>query len=288
MTVTRALSRGLTRSTRRFKALLIVWASNLIYAGLVAVPVLFLIQSSLGTSLSGDTVRPFDVDWLADMFYGHQAAGPAWLGLVAAAVPAYALLTVLLSGGLAGRLLDTDGETTLQEFLSDCGRYFLPFIKLAVFWAFCLFLGLGFVWSLLSRLTNQAAGNAHSEWPVVILSVVKAAVILLLLSVLRLFLDYARIIMVTENERRLFKSLRLGAASLKGRFFKAWLLYLLLALFASAGTLVGIFIARRLAHPGGVALALGVVGMQAYIVFRVLARSLFITAQAEFLKGQPF
>jgi hypothetical protein len=288
MTVTRAFSLGLALSMRGFKALLTVWASNLIYAGLVAAPALFLIHSSLGSSLYGDTVRPFDVDWLADMFYAHQAVVPAFIGLALAAVLIYALLAVFLSGGLAGRLLDTAGGTTLREFFSDCGRYFLPFLKLAAFWALCLIFGLGLVWSLLARITDQAAGSASNEWPVIILSVARTAVILLLLSFLRLFLDYARIIMVTENERRLFKSLRLGAASVKGRFFKAWLLYLLLALFAAAGTFAGILIARHLAHPGGAALALGVVGMQVYIVFRVLARSLFITAQAEFLKGQPF
>lgn len=288
MTVTRAFGLGLRRSIHRFKALAIAWAVNLIYASLVASPFLFLIHAGLAASLYGDRVRPFDVDWLADMFYAYQSALPAAVGLVVAAVAVYALLSVFLSGGLAGRLLDAEGGTTLREFFSDCGKHFWPFFKLAAFWALCLVLGLGLVWSSLSRLTEWAGRNAAGEWPVIAMSATKAAVILLLLSALRLFLDYARIIIVVDNERRLGRALRLGAASIKGRFFRAWLLYLLLALFASVGILAGSLAARFFAHPGAVPLALGLVGMQVFIIFRIFSRSLFITAQAEFLKGQPF
>ncbi len=285
ISILKALIGGWRRSAGRVKVSIFVWLFNLLTALLIAVPFMFLVQTELGRSDQAVMVKPFDMMWLADMYLKYGNVLASGLGLVLAGAAAYTLLSVLLNGGFVGRLLAAEGRTTLQSFLSDCGRFFLPFLRLfAVSFVFTAAF-LAAVWGLLGALARAASANALTEWTDIIASNLHLLLALVFLAAVRMYFDYARIIMVRENDGRVLHAMRASWAFMKRAFFRAWALYLSIGLFFVLAAAAAIILARILSSPALPAVGLGLLAAQAFVLFRIFVRSLFITSQAEFLKG---
>lgn len=283
--VFKAFSVGAIASLRRFRAVLIVWAVNLAAAGLVSAPVIVIIYRRLGSSDMGNLVRPFDVAWLGEMLRQYREAIIPLAGLALTGTILYMLLSVLVKGGFAGRLLSPDGRVDIPSFAADCGRFFQPFLRLFGLSLFFTIAGVGAFWRLTRIAAEAASGRAVTEWPTLILANLHVLLCLLLLSVVRMYLDYARIIMIREGESRALPAVRKAVALLRGRFLRAWALYLVICLLFTAATAAIIRLAQAMASPALPAVILGTLGAQAFVMFRIFAGSLFLTAQSEFLRG---
>ncbi len=111
---------------------------------------------------------------------------------------------------------------------------------------------------------------------------------LLLLSMVRMIIDYARIAVVADSERKALKALRHAFKFIGKRFFRAWAIYLLLAVLSLAGMVLFHFVFNRLGTPGVGWVAAGLVWMQLYVLFRIWIRTLFVAAQAEYYRAHPY
>ncbi len=283
--VPKALFHGTIVSVRKIKAVLFVWIFNLLAALLIAVPFMVMIYIELGGSDLAVMVKPLDLTWLGDMFFKYSGGLVPGISLVLAAVAAYALFAVLLNGGFVGRLLDRDGRLTLQSFLSDCGRFFPPFLRLfAVSFIFTA-LTMAAAWRIIGVLAEAATANAVTEWPQIIAANLHFILALIFLAAVRMYFDYARIIIVHDNDRRVLRALRAAFTFLKGRFFRAWGLYLMVGLLFFVVTAASILLARRFSSSALLAVGLGIAAAQLFVIFSVFIKSLFITSQAEYFRG---
>lgn len=285
LSVPKAMFRGTLMSVRKIKAVLFVWLFNLLAAVLIAVPFLVIIHIELSGSDLAVMVKPLDIMWIGDLLFKYNAMLGPGISLVLAASAVYALFAVLLNGGFVGRLLDLDGRLTLQSFLSDCGRFFLPFLRLFAVSLIFTAASMAAAWRLIGLLAEAATANALTEWPLIIASNLHIILTLLVLAAVRMYFDYARLIIVRDNDRRVLRALRAAFTFLKSRFFRSWGLYLALGLLFSLATIASIIIARRFSSSALPAVGLGLAAAQLFVIFRVFIRSLFITSQAEFLKG---
>ncbi len=251
-------------------------------------PFLIIAQTELGHSLLGSSVRPADLTWLGETALKYGDALPALLaGLLVAAV-LYLALQVFLNGGIFGRLLDREGKATLAAFAGDCGRYFGRFTRIFLVSLFFLFLTFGIVLELVSALIGPAMKSAPTEWLPLILSNAHFLIALLLLSLVHMVVDYTRIAVVADDERRVLKALRHALIFLKRRFFRAWALYLLIVGATLAGTVALSAALGPLGGPGPAPVVAAFAVMQIYILFRLLVRMLFAAAQAEFYRSHPY
>jgi hypothetical protein len=286
MTVFKAIGNGAATAARRPLVLATLWFANLVFALLVVAPWAAVVRADLGHSLLGRSLHLLDFLWLGEAAYRYQNAAPALLAGFLAPLAIYFVLSVFLNGGLVGRLLDREGRTTLQTLFADCGRYFGRFVRLlvvsAVFYALALGLGLG----LYSMLTGRAAERARTEWTPLGLSWGRTLLALLLISLVQMVFDYARIFAVAEDERRVRRALRRALAFLGRRFFRAWALYLLVGVGLLAGAALYFAIAGRLPGSGLGWLGFGLVWGQAFIVFRLWVKMVFFAAQAEYALGE--
>lgn len=285
MAVFKAIGKGIGTACRKPRVLVDLWAANLIFGLAVAAPFFLLVRSDLGHSRLGERLRSFDFDWLGGFIHKYQDAAPAAAGWIAAPVLIYLGLLVFLNGGTIGRLLDPEGGSKLGEFFGDCGRYFWRFVRLFLLsLPFYAVVFLGFA-ALLSALIEPWLDKAITEWRVIILSNLEFVVTLLLLTIIQAVFDYARIIVVAEDDRGALHALRMSLRFLGRRFFRSWGLYLLIAAAAVAGTVLFYLAFRPLAPSGRLGfIALGIVLMQAYIIFRLWVRMLFFAAQGEFYR----
>lgn len=288
MSVMRSIGAGFEGTFRKRKVFVYLWAVNFVYALALVSPLLALIQKELGHSLTGSFIKAFDIPWLGEMVFKYQEMFPALAGGLAVPALLFVLLFIFLNGGLLGRLLDREGPVTLAAFFADCGRYFGRFFRLFLMSLAFYAVAFGGVLRLLSAGLDPWLENVRTEWPVLILSNVHFLSGLLLLSVVHMVFDYARIVIVADEEAKALRALRLALGFLKKRFFTAWSLYLLIVAVFLAGTALDLFISGRLAANGTLTLILGFAWMQALVVFRLWIKALFFSAQAEFYRMNPY
>ncbi len=288
MGVFKAIGEGVGTTFRKSRLLVILWIITTVYALAIAYPLLRLVQAELGYSFLGSNVRPVDLTWLGEAVLKYHDAMPALLGGIVSPALVFLALYVFLNGGIIGRLIDREGRPTLQEFFSDCGRYLWRYVRL--FLASLVFLSLtfGVILRLLSALMGPFLESARTEWPLIILRNLHFLVALLLLSIVHMIFDYARIAVVADEETKALKALSQALKFLKKRFFRAWAIYLLIVAGFVAGTVVFYAVFGRLAGPTVLFLVLGFLWMQLYVVFRIWVKTLFFAAQAEFYKAHPY
>ncbi|HPW18978.1 MAG TPA: hypothetical protein PLP83_11470 [Candidatus Aminicenantes bacterium] len=288
MSVLQAVVKGLGSAVRKPRLAVILYVFNLGFAAAVLLPFFAVVQSELGHSFLGSNVRPVDVMWLGEAALKYGDAAPAVIGQALAAALLYFALSLFLNGGVVGRLLDREGRTTLEPFFADCGRYFWRFVRIFLVSLVFHVLAFAAVLNLLSALIRPATESAVTEWPRLILSNLHFLIALLLLSAVRMIVDYARIAVVADAEAKVLRALRHALKFLGKRFFRAWAVYLLLALLTVAGTAVFYVVLGRFAAPGVAGVAAGLAWMQAYVLFRAWMRTVFVAAQAEYYRAHPY
>jgi hypothetical protein len=288
MGVFKAAGSGIARASRRPRLLLILWVINVLFALLIAGPFFALFSSDLGHSLLGRNLQALDFIWLGDLIFRYQDVAPAALAAVAIPVVLYALVYVFLNGGIIGRLLDGEGRTTLQSFFSDCGRYFWRFVRLFLVSLLFYALAFGVVLEAVAALLKPISEKALTEWPDFWISAFHSVAALLFLSLVHMIFDYARIRVVAEDDRQVLRALIAALRFVGRRFFRAWFLYLLVAAGFVAGTAV-YALAGQAVPPEGLAwTGLAILWGQAFIVFRLWTKMAFFSAQAEYLRANPY
>ncbi len=284
----KAIFSGMGTTFRKPRILIVLYVVNAVVALVVAFPFLALVQAELGRSLLGVSVRPVDLMWIGEAVLKHQDALAAIVAGFVACGFAFLALQVFLNGGLVGRLLDREGPSNLAAFAGDCGRYFWRFVRLFLVSLVFLALTLGIVMRLVSAMFTPLSESAVTEWLPLILSNLHFLIALLLLSIVHMIIDYARIAVVADEERKVLKALRQALTFLRKRFFRAWAIYLLIVAATVAGSVVFYVVLGALGAPAVAQAAAALVWMQLYIVFRIWIRTLFVAAQAEFYRFHPY
>jgi len=288
MGVLKAIANGMGTTFRKPRLLVILYVINIVFAAAVAFPFFIIVQTELGHSFLGSSVRPVDLTWLGEAALKYGDALPALLGGLLVAALLCLALHVFLNGGVFGRLLDREGRTTLPTFFGDCGRYFWRFVRLFLVSLVFLLLTFGIGLRLLSALLDPLIESAVTEWLPLILSNLHLLAALLLLSIVHMIVDYARIAVIADEEAKVLKALRHALNFLKKRFFRAWAIYLVIVAGTLAGTVVFYAVLGALGGPSVPLVLMGLVWMQLYIIFRIWVRILFVSAQAEFYRSHPY
>ncbi len=288
MGVFKAIGQGIGTTFRKPRLLVILWVVNIVYAAAVAFPLVMIVQTELGHSYLGSNVRPFDLMGLGEALLKYQDAMPAVIGGLVVSGLLFLGLYVFLNGGIIGRLLDREGRTTLQTFFGDCGRYFWRFARLFLASLVFLILTFGVILRVLSALAGLWIENASTEWTSVILRNLHFFAALLLLSVVHMVFDYARIAVVADEETKVLRALHHALNFLKKRFFRSWALYLLIVAGFVAGTVLFYAVFGLLSGPTVLFVLLGFVWMQLNVLFRIWVKALFFAAQAEFYRSHPY
>jgi hypothetical protein len=284
MALFEAIGNGVGTAARRPRLLIDLWVINFAYALLIATPLYALFKGDLSHSLLGRSLQPLDFIWLGDFIYKYQDMAPAALALILVPLLLYPVLYIFLNGGIIGRLLDREGRTTPDSFFADCGRYFWRFVRLFLLSLLFYALAFGVILGALSALFKPVLENARTEWTVFWISALRTVVALLLLSLVHMVFDYARILVVAGDENRVLRALQRAFAFIGKRFFRAWSLYLLIGMGFLAGTAVFFLVRGHLPESGLFWLGLGLLWEQAFIVFRLWTKMTFFAAQAEFYR----
>ncbi len=238
-----ALLTGIGSATRNYRLIALLWVLNLLFTAPIIVPAFALIQQStsgrlVAQRMSGDQL---DVLWLIDLVNGQfteaslTGVGLTTLFLLLLCGVLYLLANAFFAGGILEVL--NRPEFTMRRFWRGGGTFFARFVRL---WVYSLFfygavlISFQIVQSSLSKAEKQAT----AEGPQQIKQLVLLFVTVLLLALVNLAFDYARISTVWRNSRKMWREMlngwRFALAYVWRTYSLYWLLALIgLALFAS-------------------------------------------------------
>jgi hypothetical protein len=261
---------------------LVYWFYTLAFALLVVLPAGAVLYRSLGHSLWAERMLDdFDLQWLAERLYETgglpmQAVAP----LIALVAAGYILLSTFLAGGSLTVFASKERAYRPGLFYEGCGRNFGRLFRLLlvslVFYALVLAANAG-----LRAVGRRIWGEGMEERPLVIFGWFRTGIVVLLLLLVNMIFDYAKIRLVTQNSRQAARA-ALGSVSLVFRnlgrtaatYGTVALVGVGLALFY--GALAGI-VPRNLA----LGMALLLVLQQGFILSRIAVRLLFFASQLE-------
>jgi hypothetical protein len=315
VTVMEALLEGVGTATRHWRALLLIWAVNL----LLAVPLTLWVGQSVDEELAHTESAPrmaegFDWLWYQEFHARHSGEGdPAatltfWqqgaapvlrnfehyvIGTLRSGVPGallasgliYLLLTTFLTGGLLGLFSRRDSRFTFRFFFDRAGRHFLGLLGVLVV-AQLLYLlvwrGLGVP---LRGLVTAGAAEATTEWTPVLLDWGTALVLLILVLGVHMTMNFARVALVA------WEKLGLGAALVGAVMFTFRNLRRASGLFGAitllAVVLFGVWsLLAGLGGGGSIGdLLLLALVQQLFIVGSIWIRAVYLAGQMTFYRG---
>jgi len=129
-------------------------------------------------------------------------------GLVAAGV-GYGLVLVLLLGGAIDRFARGAGSFVLGQFLGACGRYFVRLLKLTVL-STLLYWGLFLLAKRAYGALGESLKDVTVESTILTYYLIAAVPLLVLVGVVMMVFDYARVAAILEEEGSTVRSLRRG------------------------------------------------------------------------------
>lgn len=265
---------------------LVFWFYTLVFALAVVLPAGAILYSELGHSLYAERMlENFDLQWLTEML--NETGGlpldvfPPLIALVAAG---YVLLSTFLAGGALTVFASEEGSYRPGLFYEGCGRNFGRLFRLllvsAVFYGVVLAVSVA-----LKALGKSIWGEGMEERPLVIFGWFRTGLTILLLLVVNMIFDYAKIRLVVEDSRKSWRaalgSMKLVFRNLGGTAATYGLVALLAVMLALAYGAVCGFIPRNLA----LGMALLLVLQQAFVLGRIGVKLLFFGSQLEIYRG---
>ncbi len=305
MSIPQTILKGLRQAASVPRVLFLLWLVNLLFAVPVSLMIRGALADSFGSSLVAHNMREgFDRGWYAEFestagdlerTFRPTVSGPGavldnleawWSGdIVAETYPGivalglgYVVLWAFLLGGVLDHLARPRRPLALDRFFAAGGRYLPRFLGLALIsgGAYYLIYQLG---RRLYRWIEIASRDLTVEKTVFVRLLLASALIVVLLSVVRMIFDYAKIATVLDDRRGVLRiawqalrfvfrnPLATGGVAFGFGVLGALLfaLYLWLAPGAGQSTLLGValaFLISQLYLVGRLAVRLGLLGGQ--------------------------
>lgn len=277
---------GFSLSNRKIKVAVYLWVINLLFALTAAAPIYSLIKKDLSRSLMDDRMlEGFDFMWLGDFAHKYGDILSIFGSALLIFMVMYVLLNVVLGGGIVGRLHAADEKATVKSFLADCGRYFWRFFRLALLSIPVYLVFVGLLSTLTGLVTGMFRKTAVTEWTLVYEDIANYVILFILFTVVSMVIDYTRIHLVVNDSHKVFKGFLQAVKFVFKRFFKAWFLYLMVALIFVIFTLAYMEISTALPVNSMGLIFLTFLLQQLYVFSRVWVKLDFYAAQMVFYKG---
>jgi len=279
-----SLKQGCGETVRRSRLVLYLWLANLMIAFIAVAPFAFLIGGDFSRSLLGERLaKGVDFVWLGDVILKYQDVLARLSGWVLVPAILYLVWSLFSSGGILGRIAARGERTTLAGFLADGCRYFFRFFRVFLISIPVYFLVLGLIYRLIGAVFESWSKSARTEWGAFWASQLKVLIFLLLFSLVRMFFDYVKIRLVSEQSRKAFRATVLTFGFLARRFGRAWGLYLIIGVLSLAAS--GLILGATKLFGGGFGAILLVFWEQLSIAFRQGFRVWFLAAESDFFEA---
>lgn len=305
MTILTAIRDGLRRVGANPRLVVWLWLINFAMAIPLTMVMANQIESSIGASLVHEKLRAgFDIDWYEEFSDAANdlgktfspaviGVGPflgnleAWLngslfdgytGIVGLGI-GYMVLWAFLLGGVLDRFAHGQENLTAERFFNASGRYFLRFLFLMVLsWIF-YFLVLAMISPRLFSAIAAATRDTTVERTVFFLTAGAFVIVALLLAVVNMAFDYAKISTVLHDHRNMLAAAGHGLRFIFAHPAKTFGLYLILGMAALAFLGVYALIAPGANQTSAVGVIAAFAVGQIFLIVKLITRLTFLGGQ---------
>lgn len=220
------------------------FAAYLLVSAALAAPVYSTLETWAGRNAFAEPMlRGFDHLWAADFLFWRAGFVAAFGRAVVWTAALFAVFQAVLMGG-ALEVLHREPEPGewLSVFGSGCARHFGAFLRLlvlgpvlyglAVLALLLVLFAVLVVLGLVALAVGGAPPDLLEEWPLLLITGVGVALVLVALFAVNLLLDYARVRIVAEDRASALRALRAALSFLRKNFRSAAGAY---ALWGTAG-----------------------------------------------------
>ena len=261
---------------RRKGMLFVFYAATTAAALLITAPLMAIALGSLGESAwAHEMTGNLDIAWLSELYAQH---GVAPLTPVLMVLPIVGAISVLVYLFLLGGALQV--MATGESFFAGCARNFWRILKLALISV--LFYGAAlFVYGRVRGIGEKIWGEGSEATPLAHWGWFGAAVLMLLMALVNLVFDYARMHAVAGDQRKAWRATFAGLQMVMRNPGRTGGLYVLVCAIALACFAAYLGISQLVAQTSLALVLLLFVLRQAMVAAKVWSRLLFYSAGLE-------
>lgn len=208
MNILTCYKKGTREAAARPKVILMLWAANAAFAFVAYRLFSSLFASALGRSgAAADLMTKADMNVLFEALVGSgRPLGVLRAGLLAL-ILLYFFVSIFLQGGMLAGLVDgTLEDRSGRVFFSGGAQYYGRFLRLAVY-SLVLWVPAVIFFGLVNALLGALTRDSTHEQFTFCLTLVRIALAVFLLFLIKMIMDYARIRIVTGKTKKVFRSL---------------------------------------------------------------------------------
>jgi hypothetical protein len=235
MKVLNSYGNGFKRAFLEPKMVAVLWLVNFVAASVIYFLSSGYLSDKIGNRLvSANFLEGFDFKTFFELLI-HEGQGLHWIfttALILAFLYYWAslflhggILAVLKSRGITGDS-ESRGTRFAPVFFQGAGKYFGRFFRLAIY-SLLLWIVLGIIYYLLDLVLKSFTAGGTNETAILVRYVARPVIILILYFLIRMIGDYARIMIVVEDSKAVFRSLFLAIQFVFRNFFRTIILYYL-------------------------------------------------------------
>ena len=282
ISILNAYKSGLKIAWAQKKMLLFIYFINLIFAYLMTLPFSMIISGALKNTIMADKLlNAFDYTALSTIM-NEFGAGFSFGSVLFVYGIFYLLLNTFFAGGIIS-LFHEEENFSLKQFLSGSIEFFKRFLRL--FLISLIFIIVAFlIYSALGGFFGLFTKNTITEfWPFV-LFFVRILILGILLALVNMIFDYAKIITVVNDFTGMWKSTKNAIMFVMMSFRKTSGLYGLYFFTASLLIIIYLLIESYLHVGSGLMVFVFFIFTQIYMLFKMWIRLSFFGGQYVFYK----
>ena len=207
MRVLKIYRNGVREATSRPKMVLLLWFFNFLFGFFI----FYLLYNRLSEALSQSTISEgmlskMNYHFVFEFLTYHGQALSTIRNAALVLIGVYILVSIFLLGGILHSLVETQKTSFLPRFFQGCAKFFGRFFRLFVYSLILWFAFVVFMF-ILSLVVSALTGKGANEQLTFYLLLVEAAIALFSIFFINMIQGYARIRIVTEDSRHVFRSL---------------------------------------------------------------------------------
>lgn len=211
MNIFKSYTQGIKRATSEGRLVWLLWLFNALFSGMIYLQFSGYLNRVLSRSAEAEKfLKTFDMNTFFELLTYNGEALKTIISFAFLLFVVYIITSVFLKGGLLFTLAhprDKRKKSRLAPlFFGGGGKFFGRFFRLLIY-SLLLWIGLALIILILNMVLNPLTKGGTNESLMFYLALIRVAFALFLVFLVKMITDYARIKIVVEDSRRVFRSL---------------------------------------------------------------------------------
>ncbi|MCF8267716.1 MAG: hypothetical protein K9I69_06505 [Ignavibacteriales bacterium] len=260
------------------KFIVLLWATNSVFALVLSAPVFYIIRDNLGDSFVNQSITlSFDYLWYLQLRYLYKNIFGTLPILIISAVSVYAFIQSFFAGGLLS-VFNNPTKNHMVDLFYGGVKYWYRFSVIFVISVF--FLTLSFIFNAYSGdIIGWLLGDEYLLTWEIILRALRYIFLFFLIAMVIIISDYCRVVIVMSDEVKFHKVIFQSLNFIRLHSVRTLLIFLVTAFIAALGMMLYNFLGKFVPSYPWYFMLLSFLLQQILVIFRIIIRLMFFSTE---------